>query len=368
MHAALIFSEERLLHEHFMLNRLAVGLIAEGVRVTRIVPELMSWEHVLFGEQRIALAPRIETEMRVLPWSRHRRATQLASALEKNVPDVIYAVGERAWPVGMDLGKLIDKPVALNVWNARLARRVPKGRHAKHVAAYIAPTRALREVLSQQIDPALVSTVPMGIAIPARRKPIFGDPSQCVSIAVVGGGRDVPAYRAMLGGLSRVNREYPQLQIFLELRGPNQHDIWRYAQKLKLLDRISAIRDASPHRRLLTQCDMMLIPERYGELYSIVLDGMANGMVVIASNDPMLEMLRHEDTARLAEQDTPEEWAQIIRRTIQDPEEARELGSRARTCVAEHHSTNVQVNALMDVLEGVVTGGTYSFAEAAESA
>ena len=52
MHVALIFCEERLLHEHVMLNRLAIGLIAEGLRVTRIVPDLMEWEHVLLGEKR----------------------------------------------------------------------------------------------------------------------------------------------------------------------------------------------------------------------------------------------------------------------------------------------------------------------------
>jgi len=368
MHVALIISEERLLHEHSMLNRLVIGLIDEGLRVTRIVPALMSWEHVLLGEQRIALASRLETDMKVLPWSRKRRATLLAAEMEKNPPDVIYAVGEGAWQAGMDLADFIERPVLLNVWNARLARRVPRGRHARMVGGYITPTKALREVLCQSIDPALVSAAPMGVALPSEPRPIFARPEASVAIAVVGGCRDVPAYRAMLGGLSRVNREYPQLQIFLELRGPHQHEIWRYGQKLRLLDRISTIHDASPHRRLLTQCDMMLLPERYGELYSIMLEAMGGGMVVIASHDPMIEMLQAEETARVASVDSPEEWAQLIRRTIQDPDGSRQLGLRARAVIGARHSTNIQAGTLIDVFDQVVSGGAYSFSDAARTA
>ncbi|MCZ6836611.1 MAG: glycosyltransferase, partial [Planctomycetota bacterium] len=189
-----------------------------------------------------------------------------------------------------------------------------------------------------------------------------------ISIAISGSGRDVPAYRAMLGGLSRINREYPNLHIFLELRGTGQHEIWRYAQKLKLMGRISCLSDASPNRRLLTQCDMMLLPERYGELYSIMLEAMANGMAIIASHDSMLDMLRPDETALQADTVSPEEWANLIRRSIQDPEASRQLGHRARAWVKEHHSTNTQVDALIEALNHVVTGGTYSFAEAAETA
>jgi glycosyltransferase involved in cell wall biosynthesis len=288
--------------------------------------------------------------------------------MEKNLPDIFYAVGEGAWNVGMDLAEAIERPVLLDVWNGRLARRVPRGRHARMVGGYVTPTRALREVLCQSIDPGLVSAVPTGVALPVESREVFARPDACVSIAVVGGGRDVPAYRAMLGGLSRVNREYPQLQIFLELRGRHQHEIWRYAQKLRLLDRISTVRDASPHRRLLTQCDMMLLPERYGELFSIMLEAMANGMVVIASHDPMIEMLQAEDSARIASADSPEEWAQLIRRTIQDPEGSRQLGQRARALIAARHTTNIQASTLIDVFEQVVSGGAYSFTEAARSA
>jgi hypothetical protein len=82
----------------------------------------------------------------------------------------------------------------------------------------------------------------------------------------------------------------------------------------------------------------------------------------------MIEMLQAEDSARIASADSPEEWAQLIRRTIQDPEGSRQLGQRARALIAARHTTNIQASTLIDVFEQVVSGGAYSFTEAARSA
>lgn len=368
MHVALIISEERLLHEHFMLNRLAIGLMSEGLRVTRIVPESLAWEHVRLGEKRIALTPCFEVDMKVLPWMRKSRTSQLASEMEKSPPDAIYVIGEPCWRVGHELSEALEKPLLLDVWNARMARRVPKGHLARHVAAYVTPTREMNRLLGQTVDPGLICTVPMGIALPTTSRKILSNPKQSISMAIVGGGRDVPAYRAMLGGIRRISKNLPQLQVFLELRGPNQHEIWRYARKLKLLDCISTITEASPYRRLLTQCDMMLLPERFGELYTIMLEAMANGMVIVANQDPMLEMLHDEENAYLVDAEHTDHWSQALLKAIRNPESARELGKKACLFASEHHSTNVQVESLITLLERVSMGGSYSFLQAANEA
>lgn len=368
MHVALIISEERLLHEHFMLNRLAIGLMAEGLRVTRIVPESMAWEHVRLGETRIALAPRFEVDMKVLPWMRKSRTAQLASEMEKSPPDAIYAIGESCWQVGYELSEVLEKPLLLNIWNSRMIRHVPKGRLARHVAAYVTPTHELNRLLGLTVDPGLICTVPMGIALPTTMRKILTNPKQSISMAIVGGGRDVPAYRAMLGGIRRISKDLPQLQVFMELRGPNQHEIWRYARKLNLLACISTLTEASPHRRLLTQCDLMLLPERFGELYTIMLEAMANGMVIVANQDPMLEMLQHDENAYLVDAEHMDHWSQTLLKAIRNPDSARELGQKACLYASEHHSTNVQVESLITLLERVARGGSYSIVQAAKTA
>ena len=46
MHLAMIIDEQRLAQEYMMLNRLAVGLIGDGIQVTRIVPAEVASEYI----------------------------------------------------------------------------------------------------------------------------------------------------------------------------------------------------------------------------------------------------------------------------------------------------------------------------------
>ncbi len=361
MHVALIVDEERLLHEQPTLNRLSIGLIGEGVRLTRVVPEPIVSAAVDEGEQRIALATRVAAPMRVLPWMRRDRASRLVAAMEKDAPDVLYAMGESAWAVGLDVSRTLDRPLAVDVWSAGQIRSVPRGRAARTVAAYVAPTRPMARSLRERVDPELVCLVPLGVALPSAPRAVLEEPQKSIAIAVIGGARDVPAYRALLNGLSRVVREMPQVQVFLELNGPNEHEIWRHVRKLNLLEHISALTDASQHRALLTRCDILMLPEQFGELRSIMLEAMSLGMPVIAGGDPFLDMLVDDVSASIVEEGDAEEWGRRITRVISEPETARRLGAGARDRVAAEHRSSDQVSRLIDVFERVLTGGSYAF-------
>jgi hypothetical protein len=363
MHVALIVDEERLAHEQPTLNRLAIGLIGDGAQVTRIVPESFVSQSVDRGEQRVALASRIPTPMTVLPWMRADRTSRLAESMEKGPPDVLYAMGERAWDLGRDLARRLERPLAIDVWSADQIRRVPRGRRAAPVAAYVTPTRPMAEALRQRIDADLVCHVPMGVAVPSRARSILAAPDQAIALAIIGTGRDVPAYRALLGGLSRAVQQMPQIQSFIELDGPNEHEIWRHARRLELLENVSALTDASQHRALLTRCDLLLVPEQFGDLRSIMLEAMAFGMPVLAANDPFLDMLEDGTTAAIVEMPDAEAWARQLRRLLTEPETARALGAAGRDRVAAAHRSSDQVAALVETFERITSGGTYRFPE-----
>ena len=367
MHVAMIIDEQRLAQEHAMLKRLSVGLMGDGFRITRIVPNEIASEHVYLSEQRVALAERLEVQMQVFPWLRSDRIEQIAGSMTRHPPDVVFAIGQNAWKLGLDLARHLDCPLLLEVCSPRQARKVPTGKRAEVISAYVTPTEAMAGVLRQYVDPDLVSVLPYGVAVPDRPRLILDPKREIITAAIVGGGRDIAAYRALLVGLSGLMGELPNLQLFLELRGPCQHEIWRYARKLKLLGSISTLTEASPHRSLLTQCDALLLPERYGELDTLTLEAMGCSMAILASQDPMLEMLEHDQTALLAEEDNPDEWGQLLRRALLHPEPTRKIGMRAREYVLNNNLSSTQVANLADLLERVVTGGSYSFSEASAS-
>ena len=108
----------------------------------------------------------LQVRMHVPPWMRRSRARQIAGTLANATPDLIHAIGEQAWTVGLDLARVIDRPVTLDVWSADLLKRVPPGRAAARVAAYIAATEPLADALRDRVEPGLVSVVPMGVRMP----------------------------------------------------------------------------------------------------------------------------------------------------------------------------------------------------------
>lgn len=357
----MIIDDERLLHERIMLSRLCVGLIDEGCTLTRIVPQNSEGAANEPGQSELGLAARIAVPMKVLPWMRKSRAESIAQAMQRAVPDVIYAIGYEAWQVALDLAKHIERPVALNVWCAQLLRKLPNARAAHAVNAYIAPAHQLVAALRERVEPELVSYVPQGVAVPAESWPVFSKPNQTTSLAVVGSGVDIISYRALLSGLSRIFSEYSNVHVFMELRGPQQHEIWRQAHRLEMLANVSAITDAAQFRTLLTQCDVLILPERVGELRSLVLEAMAMGLPVVAAKDPMLDIFKADENALIVNEAEPERWFDAIHKLLSSHDFAKQLGSAGRKYVQENHRSSDQVSALLETLGQVVHGGTIDF-------
>jgi hypothetical protein len=355
MHVAMIVDEERLEQESAMLDRVAVGLIGEGLDLTHVRPPSDATAEA--GDD--VHTTELLTNRRVLPPVRSEMTRNLAATLEKATPDVLFAHGQRAWRLSLDLARRLELPLALEVWSAPQVRQIVRGRKAGLISACVTPTSAMADAIAEHIDRDLICCVPPGVAIPPRPRAIFREPP--VALAIIGGGRDVPAYRAMLGGLSRLSHDGAPIQAFIELHGPYEHEIWRHARRLDLLDRISAISDANHHRALLTCCDVLVVPERFGELRSLMIEAMAAGIPVVASVDPYLDMLNHETNALLIAEPEAESWARGLSRMVSEPEQARTLGEAARAHAMEWHRTSSQVSRLSEILTRVASGGTYAF-------
>ncbi len=354
MHVALIIDGERLEHERQSLDRTAAGLESLGMRITAVLREP---ENGLGAElPRIGPASVVRARMHVPAWVRPARARRLADRLGAQTPDLLYAIGADGWQLGMDAARVLHRPLMLDVWSAELLRRVPRGRSAASVAGFVAPTEPIADALRRKAGADLVSLVPPGVDVP--RRPRKGRAAEGgIAIAIIGSGRDVPAYRAMLGALSSLTREFPQIQACLELRGPAAHEIWRHARRLDLLSHVSSIADASHHRALLVGCDVLVVPERFGQVRSLILEAMALAMPVVAGDDPFLDMVVPDRTALVVCADDPDEWEAQIRRVLTEDPLAARLGRAARAWVAEHHRPEAHVERLAAALQGALSGG-----------
>lgn len=364
MHVALIIDNERLEREGAMLHRLTTGLAKRDVEITGVLPELLPEEQPHADRGVIEASTILTTRMRVPLWMRRARAHKLAAELDRSTPDLLHAIGERSWTVGLEVARALDVPVTLDVWSAELVQRAPQTGAASRVAGFTCPTEPIADALRRQVPSDLVSLVPLGVEVPPQARAMLEHPDDSMALAIIGSGHDTAAHKAMLTGLSRLTKELPQIQACVELRGPHEHEIWRHARRLDLLGHISAIFDAAWHRQLMTGCDVLVVPERFGQMRSLILQAMATGMPVVASDDPYLDMLIPDETAVIVGQPDPDEWAAQLRLVLTDGRLRGRLCRSARSWVGRRHPAEGQIDKLATVFEQVLSGGAHTFADA----
>jgi glycosyltransferase involved in cell wall biosynthesis len=361
MRLAMVIDEQRLNQEQRLLNRIGVGLMAEGLQLIRIVPEGMPNEPLDQGERRIALARRIEAPSGGLPWMRGLRLRRIVDALGDGIPDALMLCGKGAWSHGLDLARELDRPALVEVWSAGLATALPRVDAHSHIAGFAAACAGIANVLRRHVPSELVLEIPMGVSAPPRPRVPLDEHDRAAALIVLGGARDVAAYTAMLGGVSAVLPMFPGMQVFLELNGPHEHDIWRAAERLNLLGAVSAIGAAANHRALIMRCDAVILPERSGELRSLLLEAMAIGLPVVARADEALDMLVDGQTALLVADDAAESWASRLKFLLANRAEAQALGSRGRAHVASGFRSSDQVARLLEAIQRHAGGGPMSF-------
>lgn len=354
MHVALIVDRGRLEAERAAISRLAVGLMSEGLRVTCVLPEAA--DEFAAESEEMGLAQTVTAPMRVLPWARADRATRLVSALERQPPDVLHAFGREAWTLGLDLAERLDRPVALDVAEANDIKALPAGRRTECIGAYIVPTGPMADAARETVEPELVCLVPTGVAIPPQARAVLAAEDREPGLSVLGFGLDMPMYAGLLGGLAHLQRTRGDLHVFLELRGRYQHEIWRLAQDLDLMHTVSTFAKATQARALLTDCDVLVVPERVGIMRTVILETMAVGVPVVAGPDPWLDMFIHGRTAMVVADGEPASWAAAMEGVLADPAAARAMGRAGRERIAARHRSTDQIRALSDAYEQMSRG------------
>ena len=369
MHLGLILDEERLQHEHGMFHAVRSQLEDQGHSVSCIVPE--SDEHLDAQRRRFptdGARADLGDDVHEYPVRRTRRRryavlSELARTLDREPIDVLYAIGHNAWPVAFEFASICECPLMLDIWNAPLVKKVPRGRAPEALAALVASTPAIAAALRQRVDPNLVNVVPFGVELPTEPRTVLPDDDDMKSLAILCNCTDMKAYRATLNATRELLEASPNLQVFLELRGPHQHDVWRLAQKLDLLDRISSLNDGAMFRPLLRHCDVIAVPERLGRVRSLVYEAMAAGIPTVIGDDPWIDLkaLEPHDQPAVRTSNRAENWIESLTSVLESPARARHIGAVGRDWIRCHHTVDRQVSDLLATAEGVLRGGAYAF-------
>lgn len=343
------------MRERAMLSRLELGLADEGVRVIHGVPaELLGVEAGSMFSRAVGYeSSRIGPFRRMLA-RRLAEEIQDPDADEDDQPvSIVHVFGGSVWDLALDVAMELKSDVAIELWRPALRERADqvlmtwKG---PSVPVFTVPDPALEKQVRELSPKLTVRSTPWGVHTEDSNHTLL--PKDRVPTAVIiGGGHDREACTAALTGLAQAIPHHRDLMVFIDSRVVRRGDLWPVCKRLGLLPSISLIEDIEARRDLLTQADLLIVPEARGENHSVVLEAMAAPMAVVALADPAVGSLVDGRSARLIRRVDSGEWASVIREMLSDAEGTNRLAQSAREFVRAERGAFKHIKSVLETYQ-----------------
>ena len=347
-------------HEREMIERLAVGLADEGVRVAWGVPDGRT-----LGEQ--VLLPVIEFLPRRLGLTPARRGAALlerATEVLGGPPEIVHQFGGGAARLGAEVTRAARAVPAFEVWRPGtessirgVINRVYAGDREMNGtprALIVTADDDMRERLMRQFPAAVVRTIPWGVY---SHRGEDAPRASAPSLMLLGPGRDQKSWSSAFQACVRAIKSSPDALMFADAEATRKLKLWSHARAAGVLDRLTLIDEAETQRELVLSCGIVLNPDARGEQRTILLDAMASGVMVVASADPRSRDLIDGKTARLVVDSSESQWHEAIEMVTHDHAYRRRVTESARAYVREHHKASRQIASLVDAYEWVAGEG-----------
>jgi glycosyltransferase involved in cell wall biosynthesis len=176
--------------------------------------------------------------------------------------------------------------------------------------------------------------------------------------------KDVPL---LLDALAQSGNESWEVDIFGA--GPDWWSVERRIHALGLERRVHLLGDIDGAARLLPQYDAFALPSNWEGLPFSVLEAMAAGLPVIASDvGGVAEAVVHERTGLLVPRGDTSRFAEALRRIVADPTWARSLGVAGHAHVKSAFGLDTMLARYDALFASVLGKGSYSHDDVSEAA
>ena len=140
-------------------------------------------------------------------------------------------------------------------------------------------------------------------------------------------------HRAFLRAAARLGGKFPKLEFILVGDGPLRSEIERQADELGLRNQVTFVGDRRDISALLASMDISVVPSESESLSNVVLESMAAGVPVVASNVGGNPELISEQRGRLIRLNDDASLASVLEQLLRDEALRTELGKNARQFV-----------------------------------
>lgn len=178
-------------------------------------------------------------------------------------------------------------------------------------------------------------------------------PSVCTNADIVTGlfvGRLVTVKNlpCLVRALAKVRAQGHKFQFLFVGDGPERSHIQDLLTEHQLTSHVFLLGERDDAQALMRACQFMVLPSHNEGLSNAVLEGMINGLAILASDVPgNAEALKNDVTGALFEPNNAQQLASLIVKAIQDPTWARQIGAAAKQQAERQFSLSAMIDGFM---------------------
>lgn len=159
----------------------------------------------------------------------------------------------------------------------------------------------------------------------------FGVPASAYLIGSVGRLTRQKGYDVLLDAVKRVSMSIPELHTMLIGDGEDRDALQKQACELGVEGRVTFTGSRPDVDTLLSALDLFVCSSRWEGLSTAIMEAMAGGIPIIATDIPgNRELLQADQSAWSVPAEDTEALAQAIRGAYQNPDQAKEFAKQAR--------------------------------------
>jgi glycosyltransferase involved in cell wall biosynthesis len=181
------------------------------------------------------------------------------------------------------------------------------------------------------------------------KKQALGLPSNGFIVGFVGWLLPIKGPMHLLQAMAQVWREHPRATLVFVGKGDLDVDLRAMALELEAEDRVKFLGWRDDIEEIMQIFDLLVLPSLNEGMGRVVVEAMAAGKAVVASNvGGIPDLVKHQQTGILVPPADEDALAGAIERLVENPDQATKMGSMGR-----YHSYSFSLAAMIDKLDAV---------------
>ena len=332
--------------------RMAKHLEDQDVTAAVVTPNASCLDVTRRRELPITVYPHMETPV----WGNIVMKAMMVD-LQQDPPALIHVQSRRMLNSGMWLAKRLNCPLILTMHDEP-AERERLTIDPAWCPRVIAVSHHVKDRCVDQfnIDPSIVSVIHPGVeqSVKSLGPPVL-DPAHVPVVGTAGPLEAVKGIPFLLKAARRVQASHPSVQFVIAGAGPEENRLRRLSEELGVSAHVTFIPNMHDFTAALSAMDIFCLPSIQQGLGAIMMEAMAMGKPVIASNVGGVYSVVHDrETGFLIPPSDSRTLADRIQELLNDPVAARAIGEAGRQWIRDNFNVESMVERTVDLYRQVL--------------